>query len=99
MAATPADQDREGIENLCKQLFKYVNIDLKDFAELLIGQNYVTTVLKVSSYIYNRVINLLPHVLNKHTYLNKMFVPILIFRKRLMMWKQMPMMIQTRLVT
>ncbi|XP_021960945.1 protein BCCIP homolog [Folsomia candida] len=46
LAVTPDDADSSGIENLCKQLFKHFEVDVKELAELLVRQNYVTTVLK-----------------------------------------------------
>lgn len=54
LAVTPDDADSSGIENLCKQLFKHFEVDVKELAELLVRQNYVTTVLKVSlSWTFN----------------------------------------------
>ncbi len=51
MAATPDDDDKAGIEILCKQLLKHIDIDLQELAGLLVEQNYVTTVMKVCMWV------------------------------------------------
>jgi hypothetical protein len=49
LALQPSDEDISGIEILIQQSLKYFNLDVKELAKFLVGQNYVTTVIKVSS--------------------------------------------------